>query len=185
MAEVCRKGTLGSVLAWRAASLLLVRLLIVLKPPLWEREDKLQSEPVGAWLNKYTYSLLMEPFSGTWLQEYSTMPRVLEIRSNILSPIGYSVRNSNHVEFSKILRNILYPIEYSYDSTEVSTIYLIFSIAYLIYSTSQYPKVKGLLAQVTWWTISHCPYNTMLCCKPRWPNCKTKKQKQTKTNQNK
>ena len=38
MAEVCRKGTLGSVLAWRAASLLLIRLLFVLKPPLWERE---------------------------------------------------------------------------------------------------------------------------------------------------
>ena len=34
MAEVCRKGTLGSVLAWRAASLLLIRLLFVLKLPL-------------------------------------------------------------------------------------------------------------------------------------------------------
>ena len=34
IAEVCRKGTLGSVLAWRAASLLLIRLLFVLKPPL-------------------------------------------------------------------------------------------------------------------------------------------------------
>ena len=34
MAEVCRKATLGSVLAWRAASLLLIRLLFVLKPPL-------------------------------------------------------------------------------------------------------------------------------------------------------
>ena len=32
MAEVYRKGTMGSVLAWRAASLLLVRLLFVLKP---------------------------------------------------------------------------------------------------------------------------------------------------------
>ena len=34
MAEVCRKGTLGSMLARRAASLLLIRLLFVLKPPL-------------------------------------------------------------------------------------------------------------------------------------------------------
>ena len=101
MAEVCRKGTLGSVLAWRAASLLLIRLLFVLKPPLWEKEDKLQSEPVGAWLKKYTYSLLIERSSGTWLQGYSTMPRVLEIRSNILYSIGYSVGNSTHVEFSK------------------------------------------------------------------------------------
>ena len=38
MAEVCRKGTLGSMLARRAASLLLIRLLFVIKPPLWERE---------------------------------------------------------------------------------------------------------------------------------------------------
>ena len=101
MAEVCRKGTLGSVLAWRAASLLLIRLLFVLKPPLWEKEDKLQSEPVGAWLKKYTYSLLMELFSGTWLQEYSTMSRVLGILRNILYSIEYSVGNSTHAEFSK------------------------------------------------------------------------------------
>ena len=76
-------------------------------------EPKLQSESVGAWLKKYTYSLFMERFSGTWLQEYSTMPRVLEI-----------------------LSNILYSIEYSYVSTEVPTDYPTFSIAYLIYSTS-------------------------------------------------
>ena len=38
----------------------------------------------------------------------------------------------------EILRNILYSIEYSYGSTEVSTIYPTFSIAYSIYSTSQY-----------------------------------------------
>ena len=38
MAEVCRKGTQGSVLAWRAASLLSIRLLFVLKPPLWDRK---------------------------------------------------------------------------------------------------------------------------------------------------
>ena len=49
MAEVCREGTLGSVLAWRAASLLLIRLLFVLKTSfVREKEDKLQSEPVGA-----------------------------------------------------------------------------------------------------------------------------------------
>ena len=77
-----------------------------------QSEPKLQSEPMGAWLKKYTYSLLMELFPGTW-QEYSTMPRVLEI-----------------------LRNIVYSIEYSYGSTEVSTIYPTFSIAYSIYSTS-------------------------------------------------
>ena len=81
------------------------------------REPKLQSEPMGAWLKKYTSSLLMELFPGTWLQEYSTMPRVLEI-----------------------LRNILYSIEYSYGSTEVSTIYPTFSIAYSIYSTSHLLK---------------------------------------------
>ena len=34
MAEVCRKGTLGSMLARRAASLLWIRLLFVFKPPL-------------------------------------------------------------------------------------------------------------------------------------------------------
>ena len=34
MAEVYGKGTQGSVLAWRTASLLLIRLLFVLKPPL-------------------------------------------------------------------------------------------------------------------------------------------------------
>ena len=38
----------------------------------------------------------------------------------------------------KILSNILYAIEYSYGPTEVSTIYLTFSIAYLIYSTSHW-----------------------------------------------
>ena len=64
---------------------------------------------------KYTYSLLLERSSGTSLQKYSTMPRVLEIPSNILNPI-----------------------EYSYGSTEVSTNYPTFSIAYSIYSTSQY-----------------------------------------------
>ena len=64
---------------------------------------------------KYTYSSLLERFSGTWLQEYSTMPRVLEIQSNIL-----------------------YHIEYSYDYTQVPAGYPTFSIAYLIYSTSKY-----------------------------------------------
>ena len=37
---------------------------------------------------------------------------------------------------SQILSNILYPIEYSYGSPEVSTIYPTFFIAYFIYSTS-------------------------------------------------
>ena len=32
MAEVYRKGTQGSLLAWRAASLLLIRLLFCIKP---------------------------------------------------------------------------------------------------------------------------------------------------------
>ena len=123
-----------------------------------EKEGKLQSEPVGAWLKKYTYSLLMELFPRTWLQEYSTMPRVLGILRNILYPIWCSVGNSTHVEFSKscrilkilsnsqnpiefskILSNILYPIEYSYGSSEDSTIYLTVSIAYSIYSTSHVP----------------------------------------------
>ena len=49
----------------------------------------------------------------------------------------------SHVRFHyyriiKILSNILYPIEYSYGSTEISTIDPTFSIAYSIYSTSQY-----------------------------------------------
>ena len=61
----------------------------------------------------------MERSSGTWLQEYSTMPRVLEI-----------------------LSNILHPIEYSYGSTEVSKIYPTFSIAYLIYSTSHLSTIN-------------------------------------------
>ena len=127
-----------------------------------EKEGKLQSEPVGAWLKKYTYSLLMELFPRTWLQEYSTMPRVLGILRNILYPIWCSVGNSTHVEFSKscrilkilsnsqnpiefskILSNILYPIEYSYGSSEDSTIYLTVSIAYSIYSTSQKHELTG------------------------------------------
>ena len=37
---------------------------------------------------------------------------------------------------SQIISNILYPIEHSYDYTEVPAGYPIFSIAYLIYSTS-------------------------------------------------
>ena len=49
---------------------------------------------------KYTYSLLLERSSGTWLQEYSTLPRVAEILSNILFHIEYSVGNSTNVEFS-------------------------------------------------------------------------------------
>ena len=36
----------------------------------------------------------------------------------------------------EVLRNILYPIEYSYDYTDVPGGYPTFSIAYLIYSTS-------------------------------------------------
>ena len=75
----------------------------------------------------------MERSSGTWLQEYSTMPRVLEILSNILCSI-----------------------EYSYGSTEVPTGYPTFSIAYLIYSTSHWavggasPRCWRLLRYVTW-----------------------------------
>ena len=49
---------------------------------------------------KYTYSLLLERSSVTWLQEYSTMPRVLEILSNILYRVEYSVGNSTNVDFS-------------------------------------------------------------------------------------
>ena len=52
--------------------------------------------------------------------------RILKILSNIL----YVCR------ILKILSNMLYAIEYSYGLPEVSTIYLTFSIAYLIYSTS-------------------------------------------------
>ena len=48
MAEVCRKGTLGSVLAWRAASLLLIRLLFVLKTSV-VRERKRTSCRVSLW----------------------------------------------------------------------------------------------------------------------------------------
>ena len=54
--------------------------------------------------------------------------------------------SQNPVEFSKsyrilkILSNILYPIEYSYGSSEDSTIYLTFSIAYSIYSTSHHAQ---------------------------------------------
>ena len=48
-----KKGTQGSLLAWRTASLLLVRLLFVLKPHMrddgrLQSEPKLQSEPMGA-----------------------------------------------------------------------------------------------------------------------------------------
>ena len=42
---------------------------------------------------------------------------------------------------SQIISNILYPIEYSYDYTEVPAGYPTFSIAYLIYSTSHYRLV--------------------------------------------
>ena len=56
--------------------------------------------------------------------------RILKILSNIL----YVCR------ILKILSNMLYAIEYSYGLPEVSTIYLTFSIAYLIYSTAQYAQ---------------------------------------------
>ena len=79
------------------------------------------------------------------------MPRVLEIRSNILYSIEYSVGNSTHVEFSKsyLESYILYAIEYSHGPTEVSTIYLTFSIAYLIYSTSQYVYMYDVITCTT------------------------------------
>ena len=48
MAEIFRKGTLGSVLAWRAASLLLIRLLFVLKTSV-VRERKTTSCRVSLW----------------------------------------------------------------------------------------------------------------------------------------
>ena len=51
----------------------------------------------------------------------------------------------------EILSNILHPIEYSYGSTEVSTIYPTFSIAYLIYSTSHKSYVEVFAnRKVTW-----------------------------------
>ena len=69
--------------------------------------------------------------------EYPTKYSVIEILS-FLYHIKYSVGNSTNVEFSKSyhVSNILYPIEYSYGSTEVSTIYPTLSTADLIYSTS-------------------------------------------------
>ena len=53
---------------------------------------------------------------------------------------------SDKVLCSKILSNILYPIEYSYDSTGVPTGYPTFSIAYLIYSTHHNGLLVGLPA---------------------------------------
>ena len=50
---------------------------------------------------------------------------------------------------SQILSNILYPIEYSYGSTEVPTGYPTFSIAYLIYSTSHHVVVKCFFSRVS------------------------------------
>ena len=44
---------------------------------------------------------------------------------------------------SQILSNILHPIEFSYDYTEVPAGYSTFSIAYLIYSTSHWPTLDS------------------------------------------
>ena len=49
MAEVCRKGTLGSMLAWRAAFLLLIRLLFALTKTSLVRERKRASCRVSLW----------------------------------------------------------------------------------------------------------------------------------------
>ena len=70
MAEVCRKGTLGSVLAWRAASLLLIRLLFVLKPPLWEREIGQAAEWACGCM---TQEIHVFPTHGTFLWYLTTI----------------------------------------------------------------------------------------------------------------
>ena len=68
-AEVCRKGTLGSVLAWRTASLLLIRLLFVLKPPLWERERGQAAEWACGGM---TQEIHVFPTHGTFLLYLTT-----------------------------------------------------------------------------------------------------------------
>ena len=54
---------------------------------------------------------------------------------------------SNSQNSTSYVINILYPIEYSYGSTEVSTFYPSFSIAYLIYSTSQQQQCSWTAAE--------------------------------------
>ena len=86
---------------------------------------------------------------------YPTKYCVLEILSNIIYHIEYSSDHTRgsagcptsqnmaylsempQMSNSQILSNILYPIEYSYGYPDVSAGYPTFSIAYLIYSTSQ------------------------------------------------
>ena len=47
----------------------------------------------------------------------------------------------------EILRDIIYPTEYSYDFTEVPAGYLTFSISYLIYSTSHWPTLDSRICR--------------------------------------
>ena len=86
---------------------------------------------------------------GAWLKKPSTsclLPAFLPLISNSQNPKLYSIsyrifcREFRKYRILKILSNIIYPIEYSYGSTKVSTIYPTFStcIAYSIYSTSHF-----------------------------------------------
>ena len=73
-------------------------------------------------MGKYTCSLLLKRSSGTWLQEYSTMPRALEILSSILDHI-----------------------EYSYDHTQVPAGYL-YSLLDILHITPHYGVMTLLIA---------------------------------------
>ena len=124
MAEIYEKGTQGSVLAWRAASLVVLNLSC-------ERgmEGRLQSEPMGGWLKdlestlliptffrqtgKYTYSLLLERSSGTWLELIDGLPYPTRV---FYTATGYPTKYC----VVEILSNILYHIEYSPDHTRRS-----------------------------------------------------------------
>ena len=116
------------------------------------RERKRTSCRVSLWGHDSRNTRIPSSWNFSLVPDYKNILQChvfLEIRSNILSPIGYSVGNSTHVEFSKIVSNILYAIEYSYGPTEVPTIYLTFSIAYLIYSTSQYVYMYDVITCTT------------------------------------
>ena len=63
------------------------------------------------------------------------------------SNYGLLLSEMPQISNSQILSNVLYPIEYSYDYTEVPAGYPTFSIACLIYSTSHHARRAPGLAE--------------------------------------
>ena len=146
-AEVYRKGTQGSVLAWRAASFLFRRLLLLYWTSVVTEEGRVGCR-VSLWEDDSRISTLLalsRHFSArrrnTRVPYSCNVPLVLGYEK--LTGLSYRTRGLyTDTEYPikycvlEIPSNIIYHITYSYDYSAFLAGYPSFHIAYLIYSTS-------------------------------------------------